>query len=78
VAIGARGAHFSSCYFDSATGVLSSQSKARVPQDVNFVDYVWRNHAKWERNTALVSCITKNRAYFRKSICKTISIFFWL
>jgi hypothetical protein len=53
VTIGAWGARFSSG-FDPATGVLSSPSKAHVPQDVNFVDYVWQNHVKWERNTAMV------------------------
>lgn len=57
VVIGARGTRFLSG-FDSASAVLSSLSQANVPQDVNFVDYVWQNHAKWERKTALVSCIS--------------------
>jgi hypothetical protein len=51
--VSARGSRFLSG-FDSASGILSSLSKVHVPQDVNFVDYVWRNHTKWERKTAMV------------------------
>jgi len=39
--------------FDQATLILASENQVPIP-DLNFVDFVWRDHKKWENRIAMV------------------------